>query len=65
MNQNNKLNTLWGKIGVPSAIILCFFPTLVENWSFWPLGRKIGLFIFILVLFWVFWHNEKIKKSSI
>jgi len=58
MKKNTKLITFIKKTGIPIYLTLIAFLNLIENWSFWPIWRKIGLFILIPILFWVFWIED-------
>ncbi|MDK2563639.1 hypothetical protein QOZ84_08755 [Romboutsia sedimentorum] len=58
MNKKDKLILFFKKIGTPSVLTLFCFLNVSENWVFWPIWRKIGLFILIPILFWVFWIGD-------
>lgn len=64
MSKKSKLITFVRKIGTPSVLTLFAFLNIGENWAFWPIWRKIGLFILIPILFLVFWIQGDKKEKQ-
>ena len=64
MNKNTKAMTFITKTGIPIYLTLMSLLNLIENWEIWPTWRKVGLFIFIPILFLIFWIKEYKKEKE-
>jgi hypothetical protein len=64
MNKNTKFMTFIIKTGVPIYLTLISILNLIENWEIWPTWRKIGLFIFVPILFLIFWIKGDKKEKQ-